>query len=163
TDAVHITAPDRTGSGLARAASAAIADASRRASPIGPDKPPLSIELVSAHATATPFNDAMESRAIASVFQGRVAPVVHPMKAQIGHTLGAAGVIESLAAMDAIATGVAPAAAGAGEMDPDASALLLSRSEARPLTGALKLSAAFGGANAALVLTDRPSGRTTRS
>ena len=81
-DAVHITAPDRTGSGLARAAAAAIADSGWPASRLG---------LVSAHATATPFNDAMGSRAIASVFEGAPAPVVHAMKAQIGYTLGAAG------------------------------------------------------------------------
>jgi len=47
-DAVHITAPDRTGAGLARAARAALADAGMRAQ---------AIDLVSAHATATPFND----------------------------------------------------------------------------------------------------------
>jgi 3-oxoacyl-[acyl-carrier-protein] synthase-1/3-oxoacyl-[acyl-carrier-protein] synthase II len=123
----------------------------------------LAIELVSAHATSTPFNDAMESRAIAQVFADRPAPIVHPMKAQIGHTLGAAGVLEALGAMDAIACGVVPAAAGSGELDPDATALLLERGEARPLSGALKLSAAFGGANAALVLTDRPSGRRPRA
>src|SRR5262249_15624840 len=55
TDAVHITAPDRTGVGLARAATAALADAG-----LDPDD----IGLVSAHGTATPFNDPMEQKAI---------------------------------------------------------------------------------------------------
>jgi 3-oxoacyl-[acyl-carrier-protein] synthase-1/3-oxoacyl-[acyl-carrier-protein] synthase II len=143
TDAVHITAPDRTGGGLARAGAAAIADAGVPASCLG---------LVSAHATATPFNDAMEARAIASLFEGIPAPVVHPFKAQIGHTLGAAGVLESLAAADALAASVAPAAASSGELDPDARVVLLRCAEPRSLEGALKLSAAFGGANASLVL-----------
>jgi 3-oxoacyl-[acyl-carrier-protein] synthase II len=157
-DAVHITAPDRTGAGLARAAAAAIADAGLDAA---------RIDLVSAHATATPFNDAMESRALAAVLAGAAPPVVHPFKAQIGHTLGAAGVLEALAAADALATGVAPAAAGGEDgapIDADAPALLLDRAEPRELRAALKLSAAFGGTNAALVLfaPGAPSGRPPR-
>ncbi|WP_437731105.1 beta-ketoacyl synthase N-terminal-like domain-containing protein [Sorangium sp. So ce1335] len=167
TDAVHITAPDRTGSGLARAGAAALADAGWPASRVG---------LVSAHATATPYNDAMESRAIATLFAAprpgdgpgappgaaSSPPVVHPFKAQIGHTLGAAGALEALAAAAALAARVAPPAASEGELDPDAPALLLERAEPRPLSAALKLSAAFGGANAALLLTSSPSGRHPR-
>jgi 3-oxoacyl-[acyl-carrier-protein] synthase II len=146
TDAVHITAPDATGGGLARAAVAALRDAGQ-----------ITAELVSAHGTATPFNDAMEAKAIAAAVPG--GPVVHPFKAQIGHTLGAAGVLETLAAADALAHQIVPAAAGDGEMDPDADVTLFARSEPRPMARALKLSAAFGGANAAVVLSvagDRP-------
>lgn len=154
TDAVHITAPDRTGSGLARAGRRAIEDSGLSPSAIG---------LVSAHGTATPFNDAMESRAIATLFQGVSSPIVHPYKAQIGHTLGAAGVLESLAVADALARGVAPAAAGEGPLDPDAPAVLLDRTEARQIDTGLKLSAAFGGANAALVLSREKPPRPSRS
>lgn len=166
-DAVHVTAPDRTGSGLARAASAALADAGFAAS---------RVDLVSAHATATPYNDAMESRALAALFAGASdrdpapialdqGPIVHPFKAQIGHTLGAAGVLEALAAADALASGIAPPAAGEGDLDPDAPAHLLARAEPRVLRAALKLSAAFGGSNAALVLAPpaQPSGRAARA
>lgn len=142
TDAVHITAPDRSGGGLSRAGQAALLDASIDAA---------SCTLVSAHATATPFNDAMESKALVSLF-GAAAPIVHPFKAQIGHTLGAAGVLETLALGSAIEAQVAPAAAGAGELDPDAPARLLERSETTSVVAGLKLSAAFGGANAALVV-----------
>jgi hypothetical protein len=96
TDAVHITAPDRTGGGLARAARAALDDAAWGAE---------HIDLVSAHATATPFNDPMEARALREVL-GAVDleqwPVVQPLKAQIGHTLGAAGVLETMAAAAAL-------------------------------------------------------------
>ena len=138
-DAVHITAPDRTGAGLARAARAALADAGS----------PERIDLVSAHATATPYNDAMEARAIAAVCPSD--PVVQPFKAQIGHTLGAAGVLELLAAVDALERGLAPAAAGQAEIDPDARVRLLERAEPMALERALKLSAAFGGVTAALV------------
>jgi 3-oxoacyl-[acyl-carrier-protein] synthase-1/3-oxoacyl-[acyl-carrier-protein] synthase II len=150
TDAVHITAPDRTGAGLERAGRAALTDADLVASPI---------DLVSAHATATPFNDAMESKAIAALTSGFPAPCVHPFKAQIGHTLGAAGVLETLAAADALREGIAPAAAGDGDLDPEAPAILLERGERRDLRLALKLSAAFGGTNAALVVSTERRGR----
>lgn len=153
TDAVHITAPDRTGSGLARAGRRAIEDSGLSFKNIG---------LVSAHGTATPFNDAMESKAIATLFPEEPAPIVHPYKAQIGHTLGAAGVLESLAAADVVTRNIAPAAAGEGELDPDASVKLLERSEARRIDAALKLSAAFGGANAAVVISREKTPRNVR-
>jgi 3-oxoacyl-[acyl-carrier-protein] synthase-1/3-oxoacyl-[acyl-carrier-protein] synthase II len=147
-DAVHLTAPDRDGAGLVRSAERALASAKMDAS---------QIDLVSAHATSTPFNDAAESRAIRRVFGARARDVpVHAFKAQIGHTLGAAGVLETLVMVDAIARGVAPASV-VFERDPDAAVCLLPRAEARPIRAALKLSAAFGGATAALVLAKEPS------
>jgi 3-oxoacyl-[acyl-carrier-protein] synthase II len=152
-DAAHLTAPDRDGGGLARAARAALAEAG------DPE-----VDLVSAHATATPFNDPAESRAIARALAGqRTPPVVHPFKAQIGHTLGAAGALESLACRDAILRGVLPAAAGEGALDPDAPARLLDRAVSAPVRAALKLASAFGGANAALVLSATPAAGTTRT
>ena len=145
-DAVHLTAPDRTGSGLARAARAAIDEA--RAS---------QVDLVSAHGTATPFNDAAESRAIARATNDSRDVVIHAFKAQIGHTLGAAGALESLAAIDALTRGVLPATAGDGALDPEAPARILDRGEPGAPRVALKLASAFGGANAALVLAREPS------
>jgi 3-oxoacyl-[acyl-carrier-protein] synthase II len=143
-DAVHLTAPDPNGSGLARAAAAALAEAGRP-----------TIDLVSAHGTATPFNDAAEAHAIQEVLAGQpVAPVVHPFKAQIGHTLGAAGALELLTCVDAIERRVLPAAAGEGELDPDAPARMLDRTLTGAPHAALSLSSAFGGANAALVVGD---------
>jgi 3-oxoacyl-[acyl-carrier-protein] synthase II len=149
-DAVHLTAPHRDGAGLARAAEAALEEAGHP-----------TVGLVGAHATATPFNDAAEYRAIVRVLGSARASdvVVHPFKAQIGHTLGAAGALETLACVDAIERGVLPAAAGEGTVDPDASARLISRAiEGNPRT-ALKLSSAFGGANAALVIAATPTAR----
>lgn len=143
-DAVHITAPDREGGGLVRAGRAALTDAACD---------PRRIDLVSAHGTSTPYNDAAEAKAVAALFgTRRDAPVVHPFKAQIGHTLGAAGVLELLSAARALERQVAPACFGEGELDPDASVRLLERAEPRELDAALKLSAAFGGVTAALVV-----------
>jgi 3-oxoacyl-[acyl-carrier-protein] synthase-1/3-oxoacyl-[acyl-carrier-protein] synthase II len=145
-DAVHLTGPDREGKGLARAAAVALEEAGR---PV--------VDLVSAHATATPFNDAAESRAIATALGVERAGdvVVHPFKAQIGHTLGAAGALELLASIDGLARGVLPAAAGEGAMDPDAPARLLQRATAGVPRTVLKLASAFGGANASLVVASR--------
>ncbi len=149
-DAVHVTAPDRTGAGLARAASRALG-----ARP--------EADVISAHGTATPFNDAAEWKAIVSALGEQAASraVVHPFKAQIGHTLGAAGALESLAALDALTRGVLPASVIAPVRDPETPARLLARTEAGAPKVALKLSAAFGGANASLVLrkTAEPSSR----
>jgi 3-oxoacyl-[acyl-carrier-protein] synthase-1/3-oxoacyl-[acyl-carrier-protein] synthase II len=155
-DAGHLTAPDRSGAGLARAASAALAEAGFP-----------TVDLVSAHGTATPFNDASEARAISWVLGPEAAPsvVVHPFKAQIGHTMGAAGALELLSCVDAIRRGVLPAAAGEGPIDPEAPVQLLERTAAGSPRLALKLSSAFGGSNSALVVgraTPVPSSRMRR-
>jgi len=143
-DAVHVTAPDRTGAGLARAARAALADAELEAA---------DIDLVSAHATATPYNDNSEAHAIATLI-GPTAErvVVHPFKAVVGHTLGAAGALETLSVLDAAHRGILPAALGEGELDSEFSARLCARNMPGNAAHVLKLSTAFGGANAALVL-----------
>ncbi|MEO7093847.1 MAG: beta-ketoacyl synthase N-terminal-like domain-containing protein [Polyangiales bacterium] len=144
-DAVHLTAPDREGAGLGRAALAALDDAGVDAA---------TIDLVSVHGTSTPFNDPMEAKAIARALSDQARHVaVHAAKASVGHTLGAAGAIETALVVDALRRGVLPATAGEGEWDPQASTGARERNEAGVVRGALKLSAAFGGANAALVVT----------
>lgn len=140
-DAVHLTAPDRTGSGLARAMKHAFAAARLD---------PKDCGLVSAHGTATPFNDEAESKAIAAVFGDASSPVIHAFKSTIGHTLGAAGALETLSAIDALRRGVAPPSFGEGELIPGAR--VLDGAEPSETRAAIKLSAAFGGANAALVV-----------
>jgi 3-oxoacyl-[acyl-carrier-protein] synthase II len=152
-DALHLTAPHPDGQGLACAARRAIEEAGSPA-----------IDLVSAHATATPLNDAAELRGLALALGP--APcrdaIIHPFKAQIGHALGAAGALELLAAIDAIEHGVLPAAAGDGPLDSESPARLLARSVAGSPKSVLKVSSAFGGLNAALVVSDggtHPPGR----
>lgn len=143
-DALHVTAPDRTGSGLVRAARAALGDAGVSTTEIG---------LVSAHGTGTPYNDAAEAQALGALF-GEHAPgvVVHAFKGTVGHALGAAGALETLAALAALEQGMAPATAGQGEVDPLLTARLVEQSEPSAARTCLKLSSAFGGANAALVV-----------
>lgn len=143
-DATHVTAPDPHGRGLVRAARAALADANTT---------PDAVDLVSAHATSTPHNDAAEGRALGLLFGASAARIpVHPFKAVIGHTFGAAGALETLAALDAMRARVLPGAAGEGALDTAFCGRLLAANVAGPALRCLKLSAAFGGANAALVL-----------
>lgn len=147
-DAVHLTAPDRTGAGLARAASAALH---------GSGVEPAAIGVVSVHGTATEFNDPAESRAIdAALGAAAASATVHAFKPQIGHTLGAAGVLESLACLDALSRGLAPASAGEGTPMPGLAPRRLALAERSAARSGLKLSAAFGGANASLVLSLDP-------
>ena len=85
-DAHHLTRPDMSGAGLARAMNAALADAGTK---------PQNVGLLSAHGTGTPFNDAMEAAAFATVF-GETHPPMHCAKPVTGHTLGAAGAIDAM-------------------------------------------------------------------
>jgi 3-oxoacyl-[acyl-carrier-protein] synthase II len=152
-DAVHVTAPDPEGRGLASAALGALTDASLE---------PRAIALVSAHATSTVHNDAAEARALGRVFGATTsAPVVHPFKAVTGHCLGASGVLEVLAALDAMGRGIAPAALGEGRVLADFPGRLLAQNQEGVAGVCLKLSSGFGGSNAALVL--RPSRHSTRA
>ena len=92
----------------------------------------------------------MESKAIARVFER--TPAASGSKSQIGHTLGAAGVLESLVAIAALERGLAPANVGLEAVDEDSPIELPSQTTelARART-ALKCAAGFGGINAALV------------
>lgn len=143
-DAVHLTAPDREGRGLARAAQQALAQAGEPR-----------VDLVSAHGTSTQFNDASEAAAIATVLGDRSREVpLTALKGGIGHTLGAAGALESLSALAAMRASIAPASVGSGPIE--GAVRILDRAERHAATTTLKLSAAFGGANGALVLTKGP-------
>lgn len=154
-DAVHITAPDRTGQSLARAAREALRDAATT---------PAEVGFVSVHGTGTSFNDAAEAAALQLVFAERAATLpLHAAKPAIGHTLGAAGALESLFALSALERGVAPATASLGTPMPGLPAHLLEQNSPMPALHCLKLSTAFGGANAALVLSRQPGSDSRRA
>jgi 3-oxoacyl-[acyl-carrier-protein] synthase II len=147
TDAVHITAPDRTGQGLARAVTQALREAALA---------PAEVDFVSVHGTGTSFNDAAEGAALRVVFAERAAELqLHAFKTVVGHTLGAAAALESLAALSALENQVLPASASPGTPMPELPACLLTKNRPSPVEHCLKLSTAFGGANAALVLSRR--------
>lgn len=145
-DAHHLSAPEPTGRGAADAMRQALARAglAREA-----------VEYVNLHGTATPQNDAMESRAVDAVL-GREVPC-SSTKPLTGHTLGAAGAVEAaLAWLTLRDDGRLPPHWFDGEREDGLPALHLvapgERLAAAP-RAVLSTSFAFGGNNAALVLT----------
>jgi 3-oxoacyl-[acyl-carrier-protein] synthase-1 len=82
-DAYHFSAPDPAGSAVIAAMEMALTDAQMR---------PEQVDYINLHGTATPLNDAMESKAVSQVFGDRIA--VSSTKGMTGHTLGAAASLE---------------------------------------------------------------------
>jgi 3-oxoacyl-[acyl-carrier-protein] synthase-1 len=140
-DAHHMSTPDPEGRGAQLAMEAALADAGVSAAEVG---------HVNAHGTGTRSNDAMEARAIRSVF-GRAHPIVVSTKGFVGHTLGAAGATEAIFALECLRSGWIPASAGADPIDPELGIDVATEARAVDLRLALSNSFAFGGSNVSLV------------
>jgi nodulation protein E len=141
-DAHHITQP--SSEGAAKAMRAALKDAGIQPEQVG---------YVNAHGTGTTVNDIAETRALHLVF-GSHAPklAVSSTKAMHGHTLGAAGAIESTAAIMALAHGFIPPTINYNERDPECDLDYVPNCPRQAdLEYALSNSFAFGGLNAVLV------------
>ncbi|MFG0316717.1 MAG: beta-ketoacyl synthase N-terminal-like domain-containing protein [Planctomycetota bacterium JB042] len=141
-EAHHVSGPDPEGRGLELAGRRALAAA-------GVERG--DVDAVHAHGTGTPFNDAMEANGLVRLFGGRTPPTFGT-KAQTGHALGAAGVIESIVAIEALRRARVPANVGLDDPDVDARLSLVRREEALTRARvALKLAGGFGGMQAAVV------------
>jgi 3-oxoacyl-[acyl-carrier-protein] synthase-1 len=147
-DGHHMSAPDPAGAGAALAMTQALERGGVA---------PADVDYINMHGTATPQNDAMESRVIAALFGDQVA--VSSTKPLTGHALGAAAAIEAalcwLAMQDDNREGQLPPHVWDGCTDPALPHLNLAPTGARlgrPLRRVLSSSFAFGGSNAALLL-----------
>jgi len=143
-DAHHITAPAPGGEGAARCLTWALRDA---------ELDPGDVGYLNAHGTSTPANDLNETLAIKTVFGERGdAPPVSSTKSMTGHTLGAAGGIEAIAAIQALHSGVLPPTRNLDVPDPELDLDYVPH-EAREadVDVAISQNFAFGGQNAALV------------
>jgi 3-oxoacyl-[acyl-carrier-protein] synthase II len=143
-DAHHMTAPDPEGDGAARAMAGALQDAGIAPSDVG---------YINAHGTSTPYNDRFETIAIKRVFGEHAYKVaVSSTKSMTGHLLGAAGGIEAIATVLALAHGVLPPTINYETPDPECD-LDYIPNQARKQDVELALSNAFGfgGTNATLV------------
>lgn len=152
-DANHMTGPDREGRGAARAMAAALQDAALS---------PADIDFVSAHGTATVFNDLMEAQALARVF-GAAAPrlPLHSIKGAIGHSMGAAAALEAVVCARALQAGYVPGTAGLQTIDPAIALNVLPATAHRlPMRHVLSTASGFGGLNGAVVLSHADGGRT---
>ena len=141
-DAHHMTAPPDDGRGAALAMSNAIADAEINSS---------DIDYINAHGTSTPLGDVAETIALKSVF-GENVPQISSTKSMTGHTLGAAGAIESIFCIKVINEGIIPPTINLENPDP------LCDLYYTPLTSinkevniAMNNSFGFGGTNSTLV------------
>jgi len=144
-DAYHLTAPRPDGSGLAAALRRAMSEAQ-----IDSDD----VCFVNAHGTATPDNDKIEGSVFRRVF-GRDVKFLSS-KGFVGHTLGAAGGLEAAFTAAALREGWIPRSAGFVHRDEEI--LLSPVREKTPITGrfAISTSLAFGGNNAAIVISRSP-------
>jgi 3-oxoacyl-[acyl-carrier-protein] synthase II len=143
-DAFHISAPEPTGRGQARAMTMAL-----RNSGVAPDE----IDYIVAHGTATPLNDVTETRAIKAAYGDHAyrVPISSP-KSMIGHLVGAAGIASALAGIGAIRDGVIPPTANLRTPDPecDLDYVPLTARRARVETVAVD-GFGFGGQNAVAI------------
>ncbi len=144
-DAAHITLPAAGGIGAVRAARRALQKAGIDVS---------EVDHVNAHATSTPEGDKAELQAFKTLF-GAHAPdvLVTANKSMLGHTLGAAGALESISVIQALRTGVVPPTINLTDPSPEAAGLDLTPLVAskRDLRIGLNNSFGFGGQNAVLV------------
>ncbi len=151
-DAFHVAAPQPDGLGAARAMRQALARAGVE---------PAAVSYVCAHGTGTPLNDLSESRGINSVF-GEVAPdvPVSSNKYSLGHTLGAAGAVSSVVAVQAIRDGVIPGTLNLRQKDPECTVNAVAENIRTTVSTVLVNAFGFGGQNASLVFRRwSPTGR----
>jgi len=141
-EAHHVTHPEPSGTRAAAVLADAIASAGLS---------PREIDYVNAHGTGTVQNDAMEARALEQVFGAEVGRVwVSSSKAQIGHTLGAAGAIEAAITALSVNRGRLPPTAGLERPEVPTLRHVRAPHESAALGAALSSSFGFGGACAVL-------------
>jgi 3-oxoacyl-(acyl-carrier-protein) synthase len=142
-DANHLTGPDRTGAGAARAIESCLADARLE---------PGQVDFISAHGTATPYNDLMESKAYRLAFGSRAEQIpVHSIKGALGHSLAAAGALEAIVCCRVIESGTIPPTANLDQIDPEISLDVVHGAVRKgQYRNVVSVSCGFGGINAAL-------------
>lgn len=132
-DANHISGPSRTGEGLYLAIQATM-------------KGQKTPSFISAHGTATPYNDDMESKAIFRSGYDNVE--TNSLKGYFGHTLGAAGVVESIISIEALKNNILIKTIGCNEQGTAEQILVTKEQKQQALHSFLKLASGFGGCNA---------------
>jgi 3-oxoacyl-[acyl-carrier-protein] synthase II len=146
-DAHHMTAAHPEGDGAARAMERAL-----RCAGLAPDD----VDWVSAHGTGTPTNDRLETIAAHRLFGGRARRLpMSSIKSMLGHTMGAASAIESVACALAIFTGRVPPTINHRAPDPELEVDCVPN-EARemPVAVAMNNAYAFGGNNASVIFRE---------
>jgi 3-oxoacyl-[acyl-carrier-protein] synthase II len=140
-DAYHMTAPSEDGSGASLSISRAIADAGISTN---------DIDYINAHATSTPLGDLAECNAVKCIFD--IPPPISSTKSMTGHTLGAAGAIESIFSILSIVNNISPPTINLNNPDEGCDLDFIPK-EARDLKVDVSLnnSFGFGGTNSTLI------------
>jgi 3-oxoacyl-[acyl-carrier-protein] synthase I len=144
-DAHHMSTPHPEGEGAYRAMQAALARSGLS---------PAAIDFTLLHGTGTPANDQAEDIALTR-FLGPDAPAAS-IKGAIGHTLGAAGILNAVAACLALQEGWLPGTCNLEVQDSKFQTRVLPTSEERSARTILTNAFGFGGSNAALIFGHRP-------
>ncbi len=144
-DAYHVTAPDPTGEGGAKAMELAILDAGLT---------PADIDYINAHGTSTKLNDKIETIAIRNVFKEHAKKVaISSTKSMTGHLLGAAGGIEFIAMVLATQQDIIPPTINYDFPDPDCDLDYVPNVARKTVVNAaISNSLGFGGHNATLTV-----------
>ena len=137
-DANHISGPSRTGEGSFRALQSVLQESNLTANELA---------CLNVHGTSTLYNDEMEAIAINRA--GLADVPVNAMKGYYGHTLGAAGILETLLTMRALEDGKVPATRGFDELGVSAPVRVTSQTIDTEKFAFVKLLSGFGGCNAA--------------
>jgi 3-oxoacyl-[acyl-carrier-protein] synthase-1 len=140
-DAYHMSSPHPEGRGARLAMERALATSGLAAA---------DIDYINLHGTATRVGDAAEDQAVFTLFGDTTR--CSSTKGQTGHTLGAAGAIETVISALGILHGVAPGTTSLEVLDPEFRSLYLSTPEPARLDRTMTNSFGFGGSNCTLVL-----------
>jgi 3-oxoacyl-[acyl-carrier-protein] synthase-1 len=141
-DANHISGPSRTGDGLSLAIENSFKDAKIRKE---------DIDFISAHGTATIYNDDMECKAIVSN-QLEETPT-NSFKSYIGHTLGAAGICEVIFSILSMKNGLLIKSLGFENINEENIISIISNNQTKEISKTLKLSSGFGGCNSVIIIS----------
>ncbi|MEZ5464000.1 MAG: beta-ketoacyl-[acyl-carrier-protein] synthase family protein [Lysobacteraceae bacterium] len=139
-DAHHMSSPHPEGLGARLSMQAALDRAGLTADVV---------DYINLHGTATPKNDEIEAGAVAALFPASTR--ASSTKAWTGHTLGAAGIVESVIALDAIDIGLMPATLNCDAPDPACGPQILRESMQGHVQYAMNNSFGFGGNNCSLL------------
>jgi len=139
-DANHISGPSRTGEGLFRSIQSAFSEAEITADVI---------DYISAHGTATPFNDEMEAIAFNRLELQNVP--MNSLKGYYGHTLGASGLLETVIGIETVIQNKFFVSLGFDEMGVSETINIIQKKETKNCDYFLKTASGFGGCNTAVV------------
>lgn len=137
-DANHISGPSRNADGLFLAVKKTLEDAKTK-----------TVDFISAHGTATEFNDEMESIAFSRAGLNNIP--LNSLKGYYGHTLGAAGVLESIISVNSLTSNTLIQSMGFEEAGTTHELNVIKKTEQKIINNCLKTASGFGGCNAAAI------------